>query len=168
MHQMEGLNAGRSVEWKKWTVEMIYNGGYYPMVTTILANEADELTSLTERLTEYDHCFFFQSIQMGPQVELCFPKLTVQCKTRMKNVLRALGVNDLLNQVSVDLSAMFENDGPAVLNIMHEAGVEYIGREAAAASVILEAFAPPDDNAIDFVGDCSMVFLIRKSEDNLV
>ncbi|KAK8767302.1 hypothetical protein V5799_005907 [Amblyomma americanum] len=152
-------------------LEMPYKGGEYSMVI-VLPNEIDGLTSLEERLAEYDLRSLLNGLETKPLVQLSIPKFKVQKKVGMNDVLRALGVKDLFDNERADLSGIFDNGSPSVSGIIHEAVVEVNenGTVAAAASAAIGvgSAGPSRNERIKFIADHPFLFLIKRNQGNLI
>ncbi|KAK8762403.1 hypothetical protein V5799_026328 [Amblyomma americanum] len=140
----------------------------YSMVI-VLPNEVDGLTSLEERLTEYDLRSLLDGLKTH-KVQLSLPKFKVRSNKGMADVLRAMGVNELFDADSVDLSGIFQEGNLAVTNIIHEAIVEVDekGTVAAASAAAAGGSSLYNPKSINFVVDHPFLFIIKRNQDDLI
>lgn len=172
MMYRKGLyKVGVAEEIKCMALEMPYKGGEYSMVI-LLPDKVNGLTSVEEGLTESYLRSLLESLELGPLVRLSVPKFKVQRQHGLKDILKALGVNDLFDASRVDLSGMFEKESPAVSNIIQGALLEVSenGTVAAAASMAYMNRPPGLSSTmrIQFTVDHPFMFLIKKNKDNLI
>ncbi|KAK8762417.1 hypothetical protein V5799_026327 [Amblyomma americanum] len=167
MSSEEEYKVSDSEESNCRALEMPYKGDEYSMVI-VLPNEVDGLTSLEERLTEYDLRSLLDGLKTQ-KVQLYLPKFKVRSNKGMIDVLRALGVNALFDTDSVDLSGIFPEDSLPVTKIIHEAVVEVDENgTVAAAATAAEGGSSSGIMPVEFAINHPFLFIIKRNQDNLI
>lgn len=151
-------------------VELPYKGGRCSMVI-FLPYELEGLQSVEKRLTGRRLSSVFQQLSMD-DVGITMPKFTLDLRADLKRILQSLGVKDLFEPGTADLSGMVQSGKPWLSDIHHEVflQVDEGGTEAAAhtAEVGLNR-PPPDPSAMTYIDvDHPFLFLIKDNAYDVI
>ncbi|CAO2202892.1 unnamed protein product [Urochloa humidicola] len=98
-----------------------------------------------------------------PVTKFCLPKFKFSLSSKMKDVLKAMGLRAAFDEHKADLSDMLENDGGMfVENVFHEAVIEVNeeGTEAAASTACTIVRKSMGPTPVDFVADHPFAFFV--------
>ncbi|XP_045137356.1 leukocyte elastase inhibitor B-like isoform X2 [Portunus trituberculatus] len=148
---------------------MDYQGSRLSMVF-VLPDKRDGLAEVEGKLAKTDLSELHRKLR-EVEVEVTLPRFKLEETLDLVDTLKEMGMKDLFNEASADLSGISGNKDLFVSNVIHKAFLEVNekGSEAAAATGITiqlmcaDLYGPPK-----FIADHPFVFFIKDNRSGLI
>lgn len=138
MHLKKPFRMSRLPDLEVSALEIPYKGQKTSMVI-LLPQEIDGLEKLEKSLTASKLTEILQGLSNKGDIELSLPKFKLEQAVGLKEVLTAMGIEDLFDPSKCDLSGVSADKNLVVSDAVHKAFVEVNeeGTEAAAATAMV-------------------------------
>ena len=158
---------GRNEELSCQMLKLLYKGEKIAMVI-LLPDEIDGLFTLENQVNE-EHIRKCDEMMMtsSRKIEVRLPKFKLDCQFSLKEILSQLGVRDLFDINSADLSGMTGTSELYISQAVHQAfvDVDEEGTEAAAATGVVARYRSCPQ---EFLVDHPFLFVIQHCESGAI
>ncbi|XP_050037005.1 ipis-1-like [Dermacentor andersoni] len=165
----ESYRLGSSNELRARALEIPYRGGTMSMVI-LLPDGIEGLPFLERQLSWERLSSLLRCLKRSNNVQLSLPKLKLEQRHVLNDVLKALGAVDLFTPGVADLSGMFQDARPAVSDIVHKTflQVDEEGTEAVNAAAIMLRSTLRKWRPAHFTVDHPFMFIIKSKEPDVI
>ncbi|XP_026351735.1 serpin B4-like isoform X2 [Ursus maritimus] len=158
------LNKGMQAK----ILEIPYKGKDLSMIL-LLPDEVDGLQKLEDQLTAEKLIEWTSSQNMSDNfVDLYLPRFKLEETYDLKDTLRALGMVDVFNAQTANLSGMTGNENLLVSKVIHKSFVEVTEEGTTAASSTAVDFQMKSSPAYPFHCDHPFLFFIKHNKTNSI
>ena len=156
---------GRNEELSCQLLKLLYKGEKMAMVI-LLPDEIDGLFTLENQVNE-EHIRKCDEMMSSRKIEVRLPNFKLDCQLSLKEILSKLGVRDLFDINSADLSGMTDTSELYVSQAVHQAfvDVDEEGTETAAATGVVAAYRSRPQ---EFLVDHPFPFVIQHCESGAI
>uniref|UniRef100_A0A452T5Y3 Serpin B4-like n=1 Tax=Ursus maritimus TaxID=29073 RepID=A0A452T5Y3_URSMA len=149
-------------------LEIPYKGKDLSMIL-LLPDEVDGLQKLEDQLTAEKLIEWTSSQNMSDNfVDLYLPRFKLEETYDLKDTLRALGMVDVFNAQTANLSGMTGNENLLVSKVIHKSFVEVTEEGTTAASSTAVDFQMKSSPAYPFHCDHPFLFFIKHNKTNSI
>ncbi|XP_075556763.1 ipis-1-like [Dermacentor variabilis] len=165
----ESYRLGSSNELRARALEIPYRGGTMSMVI-LLPDGIEGLPFLERQLSWERLSSLLRCLKRSNNVQVSLPKLKLEQRHVLNDVLKALGAVDLFTPGVADLSGMFEDARPAISDIVHKTflQVDEEGTEAVTAAAIMLCSTLRKWRPAYFAVDHPFMFIIKSKEPDVI
>lgn len=165
MNKTDRYLHGRNQELSCQMLKLLYKGKKMAMVI-LLPDEIDGLYKLENQVNE-EHIRKCDEMMSSRKIKVSLPKFKLDCQFSLKEILSQLGIRDLFDINSADLSGMTGTSELYVSQVVHQAfvDVDEEGTEAAAATGVVAAVRSLPQH---FLVDHPFLFVIQHCESGAI